>query len=104
MEFYIAPAEGRGDLALSRLQVRAALTKAAIAIDSEQEEVPASGDRLFWTVRVRGSDCVLHFQEADGKLVFATLELSVFDASDVPPRICNTLEGLGWETDNESVG
>ena len=104
MEVYIGPPEARPDATLSRGQVLTALAEAGFSV-AKMEETPATGGlRAFWIVSLVESDISLHFQETDAGLVFVTLDQSMFDASDIPDRICGIFERLGWEVDQDNVG
>ena len=104
MEVYIGPPQTDPDVALRREQVLAALTTAGVAV-TKAEERPASGSlRARWVLSFEGSEGSLQFQETEGGLVFATMEQTMFDPSDLPDRICHALESLGWEVDQENVG
>ncbi len=60
--------------------------------------------RILWTLEFAGSDVRISFQEDQGILVFATIEQSMFNATDLVDLICAALESAGWHTDNENVG
>jgi hypothetical protein len=103
MEVYVAPPEGSGQ-SLTREQALAALVKQGLQVVQVLEQ-PASGSgRAHWILSFAGTDVRLDFQDAGGALVFATLEQSMFDDSNVPDRICEALESVGWEVDNENIG
>ena len=72
---------------------------------TKAEEVPSSTSlRARWILSFEGSEVSLQFQETRDGLVFATIEQSMFDASDLPDNICRALESLGREVDQENVG
>jgi hypothetical protein len=103
MEVYIGPPENVG-IVLRRDQVLAALAQGGLSV-TRTDERPASGRlQAIWTVSFDGTDAALQFQETEQGLIFATLEQSMFDNSDVPDRVCGVLEALGWEVDQENVG
>jgi hypothetical protein len=104
MEVYVGPPQTDPAVVLRRDQVLAALTAEGVGV-TRAEERPASGSlRARWVLSFEGANVSLEFQEAHDGLVFATIEQSMFDASDLPDRICRALESLGWEIDNENVG
>ncbi len=104
MEVYVGPPQADADVVLQREQVLAALRTAGVAVTKAQE-VPASASlRARWILSFEGSEVSLQFQETGDGLVFSTIEQSMFDASDLPDRVCHALESLGWEVDQENVG
>lgn len=104
MEVHIGPPQTEPDAVLHREQVLGALRTVGVAV-SKAEEKSASGSlRTRWVLSFEGAEVSLQFQEAHYGLVFATIEQSMFDTSDLPDRICRALEALGWEVDQENVG
>ena len=104
MEVYIGPPQSDPGVAPRREQVLVALTAEGVAV-TKAEERPASGSlRARWVLSFKGSEVSLQFQQTEDRLVFATIEQSMFDTSDLPDRICRALESLGWEVDQENVG
>jgi hypothetical protein len=105
METYIAPPERSGDAArLTRSQVLSALAQAGLTVAATEERAGNGEGPAFWIVPFENSSAWLQFHETGTGLVFATLQQSMFDSSDYPDRICEVLEHLGWEVDQESVG
>ena len=104
MEVYVGPPEADGEVVLRREQVLAALTTAGVAVAKADGTPPSGSGRARWTLSFEGSEVSLQFQETSEGLVFATIEQSMFEASDLPDRLCRALESLGWEVDQENVG
>lgn len=104
MEVYVGPPQAAPDLILRRDQVVAALTKEGVAVSRAVETPATASIRARWILSFEGSEIALQFQETADGLVFATIEQSMFDESDLPDRICRALESLGWEVDQENVG
>ena len=104
MEVYVGPPEADADVVLRREQVLTAFTTAGVAVARADETPPSGSGRGRWTLAFEGSGVSLQFQETSDGLVFATIEQSMFEASDLPDRICRALESLGWEVDQENVG
>lgn len=104
MEVYVGPPQTEPAVVLRREQVLAALTAEGVGV-TKAEERPASGSlRARWILAFEGSEVSLQFQETGDGLAFATIEQSMFDASDLPDRVCRALESLGWEVDQETIG
>ena len=104
MEIYVAPGVPPSSVPLTRASLLSLLREHGLeAAAADRGQVLPSG-RTLWTVEFPGGDVRIAFQEDDGSLVFATIELSMFDASGLPDRICEALESAGWHTDNENVG
>ncbi len=104
MEVYIGPAQATPDRVLHRDEVLAALAREGVAV-ARKEEKPATGSlRARWILSFEGSEVALQFQETGEGLVFATLDQSMFDTSELPDRLCRALESLGWAVDQENVG
>lgn len=104
MEVYIGPGQAAPDRVLHRDEVLAALKRESVVV-ARTEEKPATGSlRARWILSFDGSEVSLQFQETDDGLVFATLDQSMFDRSDLPDQVCHALESLGWAVDQESVG
>lgn len=104
MEIYIAPSEASPGAVLQREQVLEALAQMGLEVARAEEKAATGRLRAWWTLSFAGTDVTLQFQETDQGLVFATLEQSMVDSSDVPDRICRALETMGWEVDQENVG
>jgi hypothetical protein len=104
VELYIAPPEADPDVTLTRGAVLDALGAAGLVVEAQEERSVSGTERLFWSLRLSGGDAHLVFQEQGGRLLFATLEQSMFDNSTVPTAACRALEGLGWQVDEENVG
>jgi len=104
MEAYVGPPEAHPDVVLRREQVLAALAAEGVAVTRTEERPATDSPRGRWALSFEGSGVSLHFQETRDGLVFATVEQSAFDASDLPDRICRALESLGWQVDQENVG
>lgn len=96
MELYFFPPEDDPLRTLRREQVVSALESRGL-----RPKVSAEGS--FWVVSFEASSVFISFQEQNGLLVFATVDQSIFESSDLPVRFFEALEGLGWGCD-ESVG
>ena len=59
---------------------------------------------MLWTLGVAGGGVRITFQERQGLLVFATVEQSMFGDGELSDRLCEALESIGWQADNENVG
>jgi hypothetical protein len=104
MEVYIGPPKVHPDVVLSRDEIIGALKGQGLVV-SNAAEFPATGSlRARWVLSFEGSEISLQCQEASDGVVFATIEQSMFDRSDLPDRICRALESLGWEVDQQNVG
>ena len=104
MEVYIGPPEPGPGPALTRDAVLTALAGQGIVVAAAQSEPAVQGFRARWVLSFPQTSVRLEFQEDHDGLVFATLDQSMFDDTDVPDRICAALEALGWEVDQENVG
>lgn len=102
MEVYIAPSTSKSFV--RREDVLSALGREGLLGIPSAGRVAVDGGSTLWSLSFEGTNVLLRFQESEDRLVFATLEQSMFDDSDVPDRICRALEALGWEVDQESVG
>lgn len=97
MEFYFAPPTDRPEASLTRDQALAAFAAKGLRPRAVEE----GG---FWIVGFEESDAHVSFQQRGDLLVFATVEQSMLDDSDVPFRVQAALEEAGWECDEESFG
>jgi hypothetical protein len=73
-----------------------------VAPQHQEQRLPTGA--TLWTLGIAGGDVRITFQERQGLLVFATIEHSMFGESQVPDRLCEALESVGWQADNENVG
>lgn len=92
MEMYFTPS---GSAVTDRSGVLAAFEKAGL------EPLPEV-DGKFWVVAFAGSRIFISFQEREGRLSFAALDIPMAE-QDLGHRAFCTLEDLGW-TAEEDVG
>ena len=104
METYIGPPETNHTLSLTRDVVIAALSGQGLEVVDANTKPATDVGRARWVLSFKDTTATLAFQEQSDRLVFATLEQSMFDDTSVPSRICSALEALGWEVDEESIG
>ena len=55
----------------------------------------------FWVVPFSGSGIFINFQERDGTLTFASLDIPMAE-QDLGHTVFCTLEDLGWEADEDA--
>lgn len=105
MEIYLAPRDDSPEKPLTRSGFLELLQDRSLEVGPPHREQSHPTGVTLWTLSIAGGDDVLSaFQERQGLLVFATIEQSMFDASHVPDRLCEALESVGWQADNENVG
>ena len=104
MEVYVAPGTDPSSAPLTRASLLCLLQEHGLNVTPADQGQRHSSGRFLWTLEFPGSDVRILFQEDQGILVFATIEQSMFNATDVPDRICAALESAGWQTDDENVG
>lgn len=104
MEVYVGPSQAEPDLVLRHEQVIAALTNEGVAVSRADETPATASPRARWVLSFEGTEIALQFQETADGLIFATIQQSMFDESDLPARICRALESLGWKVDQDNVG
>ena len=104
MEVYIAPREDSSSVPLTRASLLSLMQEHGLDATPADEGHPLPSGKILWTVGFPDSDIRLVLQEDHGVLVFATIVQSMFDATDLPDRICAALASAGWHADSENVG
>ena len=104
MEVYVAPGTDPSPAPLTRASLLSLMQEHGLNVTPADQGQRHPSGRSLWTLAFPGSDVRILFQEDQGILVFATIEQSMFNATDVPDRICAALESAGWHTDDENVG
>jgi hypothetical protein len=104
MEVYVAPGEDSSSVPLTRASLLSLMQEHGLDGTPADEGQPLPSGKILWTVGFPDSDIRLVLQEDHGSLVFATIVQSMFDATDLPDRICAALASAGWRADSENVG
>ena len=104
MEIYVAPRDDSPEEPLTRPRLLELLQSRGLEVAPHHHEQRLPTGATVWTLSIAGSDVRITFQDRQGLLVFATIEHSMFGDSQVPDRLCEALESLGWQVDNENVG
>jgi hypothetical protein len=91
MEMYFTPATG--EAVAEHASVLTALRRAGL------EPLPEL-DRGFWVVGFAGSRTFVSFQEREGALSFATLELAMAE-QDLGHAVFRVLQELGWRVEDD---
>ncbi len=104
MEVYVAPGKDSSAAPLTRTSLLSLMQQHGLdVIRTGQDQTLPSG-KILWTLEAPGSELRIAFQEDQGRLVFATIEQSMFNETDLADRICAALESAGWHVDSENVG
>ena len=104
MEVYVAPGEDSSSVPLTRASLLSLMQAHGLDAIAADEGQPLPSGKTLWTLSFPDTDIRLVLQENQGVLVFATIVQSMFDATDLPDRICAVLATVGWRADNENVG
>jgi hypothetical protein len=103
VEVYFAPRDDAPE-ALTRSRLLQLMQARGLeVVPDHMEQHPPTGATL-WTLRIGGDNLRITFQERHGLLVFATIEHSMFGAIELPDKVCEALESVGWQADDENVG
>jgi hypothetical protein len=104
VEVYLAPGDDSPEEPLTRSRLLQLMQTRGLEVVPDHLEQHLPTGVTLWTLRIAGDDLRITFQERQGLLVFATIEHSMFGDSELPDRLCEALESLGWQADNENVG
>ena len=104
MEVYVAPGKGSLAAPLTRTSLLSLMQQHGLHVTPAGQGQPLPSGKTLWTLESPGSELRIAFQEDQGRLVFATIEQSMFNETDLADRICAALESAGWHVDSEYVG